>query len=50
MVGEQLQQIGINDGTILLEPEGRNTAPAIAIALAALKVLQENQSTYNLLA
>ena len=40
MVGEQLQQIGINDGTILLEPEGRNTAPAIA--LAALKVLQEN--------
>jgi len=40
MVGEQLQQIGITDGTILLEPEGRNTAPAIA--LAAFKALKEN--------
>lgn len=32
MVGEQLQQIGISDAQILLEPEGRNTAPAIALA------------------
>jgi len=32
MVGEQLQQLSICDATILLEPEGRNTAPAIALA------------------
>ncbi|WP_277607452.1 sugar phosphate nucleotidyltransferase, partial [Escherichia coli] len=32
MVGEQLQEIGINNGGILLEPEARNTAPAIALA------------------
>jgi len=40
MVGEHLQQIGIKDAAILLEPEGRNTAPAIA--LAAFKILQNN--------
>lgn len=32
MVGEQLQQVNQSDATILLEPEGRNTAPAIALA------------------
>ena len=32
LVAEQLQQIGINNPIILLEPVGRNTAPAIAIA------------------
>lgn len=32
MVGEQLQQVGIGGASILLEPEGRNTAPAIALA------------------
>jgi len=32
MLGEQLQQIDVADAIILLEPEGRNTAPAIAIA------------------
>lgn len=32
MVGEQLQQIDQSDAVILLEPEGRNTAPAIALA------------------
>jgi mannose-1-phosphate guanylyltransferase/mannose-6-phosphate isomerase len=30
IVAEQLQQIGINNSTIILEPQGRNTAPAIA--------------------
>lgn len=39
MVGEQLQQVGVQDATIILEPEGRNTAPAIA--LAAFKLLQD---------
>ncbi|MFA5701286.1 MAG: mannose-1-phosphate guanylyltransferase/mannose-6-phosphate isomerase [Desulfuromonas sp.] len=32
MAAEQLRQIGINDASILLEPVGRNTAPAIALA------------------
>ena len=37
MVAEQLQQVGIEPQTILLEPTGRNTAPALAVAaLAAL--------------
>ncbi|MBL4670966.1 MAG: mannose-1-phosphate guanylyltransferase/mannose-6-phosphate isomerase [Arenicella sp.] len=40
MVGEQLQQVGIKDAQILLESEGRNTAPAIA--LAALSVAEKN--------
>ena len=32
MVGEQLHEIGLQSGGILLEPIARNTAPAIAIA------------------
>ncbi|MEN8134438.1 MAG: mannose-1-phosphate guanylyltransferase/mannose-6-phosphate isomerase [Thermodesulfobacteriota bacterium] len=32
LVGEQLQQIGVEAGAIILEPVGRNTAPAVAIA------------------
>jgi mannose-1-phosphate guanylyltransferase/mannose-6-phosphate isomerase len=32
MVAEQLQQIGVKPQAILLEPEGRNTAPALAVA------------------
>ncbi|MEM7359846.1 MAG: mannose-1-phosphate guanylyltransferase/mannose-6-phosphate isomerase [Pseudomonadota bacterium] len=32
MVGEQMQQLDVQDATIMLEPEGRNTAPAIALA------------------
>lgn len=38
IVTEQLQSIGIDPGTILIEPEGRNTGPAI---LAAALVLAE---------
>ncbi|TBR11709.1 MAG: mannose-1-phosphate guanylyltransferase/mannose-6-phosphate isomerase [Lysobacter sp.] len=37
MVGEQLQEIGIANGGILLEPEPRNTAPAIALAALHLR-------------
>lgn len=40
MVGEQLQEIGVAGGGILLEPVARNTAPAIA--LAALHVLGQD--------
>ena len=32
IVAEQLRQLGIQSSTILLEPVGRNTAPAIAVA------------------
>ena len=40
MVAEQLQELGISEATILLEPVPRNTAPAIA--LAALAALQSD--------
>ncbi|SFT81776.1 mannose-1-phosphate guanylyltransferase/mannose-6-phosphate isomerase [Halomonas saccharevitans] len=40
LVAEQVRQQGINDARILLEPEGRNTAPAIA--LAALQAAEED--------
>ncbi|MBF8748659.1 mannose-1-phosphate guanylyltransferase/mannose-6-phosphate isomerase [Pseudomonas monteilii] len=39
VAAEQLRQIGLNDAQILLEPIGRNTAPAIA--LAALMALEQ---------
>jgi len=42
LVAEQCQQIGIINPTILLEPIGRNTAPAIAAA-----ALQSLKQTYN---
>lgn len=38
MVAEQLRQLQISPGAIILEPCGRNTAPAVA--LAALQALQ----------
>ena len=41
MVGEELQQIGVGSGGILLEPVARNTAPAIA--LAALHVIESDR-------
>lgn len=38
IVGEQLQAVGIDPGTILIEPEAKNTAPAIlAASVFALK-------------
>ena len=35
LVAEQLRQIGVEPRSILLEPAGRNTAPAVAIAALA---------------
>src|SRR5437762_1465684 len=32
MVAEQIQQMGIHDAVIILEPTGKNTGPATAIA------------------
>ncbi|MGX4729985.1 mannose-1-phosphate guanylyltransferase/mannose-6-phosphate isomerase [Pseudomonas corrugata] len=41
LAAEQLRQIGMEHVNILLEPEGRNTAPAIA--LAALQAIGDGQ-------
>jgi mannose-1-phosphate guanylyltransferase/mannose-6-phosphate isomerase len=41
MTAEQLQKIGIIPHSIILEPMGRNTAPAIA--LAAIKLLEKEE-------
>ena len=38
LVAEQLREIDINPNSIILEPEGKNTAPAIA--LSAIKALE----------
>lgn len=38
MVAEQLRNIGVPNATIILEPTGRNTAPAVAVA--AIKALE----------
>ena len=40
MVAEQLRQLSIEPGAIILEPEGRNTAPAVA--LAALSAVEDD--------
>lgn len=47
MVGEQLQEIGVAHGGILLEPVARNTAPAIAIA--ALHLLADDDQAMMLI-
>ena len=43
IVAEQMRQINISPKSIILEPFGRNTAPAIAIA--ALKALEESSDS-----
>ena len=48
IVTEQLQELGIEPGTILIEPEGRNTAPA-ALAVA-LYLTNENPDAVMLVA
>ena len=47
LVAEQCQQIDIKNPTILLEPVGRNTAPAIAAA--ALQSLKDSDSSMLLI-
>lgn len=43
LAAEQLRDIGIEHGTIILEPEGKNTAPAIALAaIIATEKLNED--------
>lgn len=41
LAAEQLRQVGVENPSILLEPEGRNTAPAIA--LAALQATMDGE-------
>ncbi|KKO49975.1 mannose-1-phosphate guanyltransferase [Arsukibacterium sp. MJ3] len=44
MVAEQLRELHIHDACIMLEPVGRNTAPAIAIAaIQAMQLLKDQQ-------
>ena len=47
LVAEQMRSIGIKPRAIILETEGKNTAPAIA--LGALKVLEEDEKDSLLL-
>jgi mannose-1-phosphate guanylyltransferase len=42
LVAEQLRLSSVDNGTILLEPEGRNTAPAVA--LAAINALAKDKN------
>ena len=42
IVAEQMRQIGVKPGAILLEPMGRNTAPAVAIAALQATVKGED--------
>ena len=42
LVAEQCQEIGIKPKDIILEPVGKNTAPAILVA--ALRVLEDNEN------
>jgi len=46
LVAEQLRVLGISNASILLEPEGRNTAPAVTLAsvLAARHVQQQTNA------
>lgn len=48
IVTEQLQAVGIDPGAILIEPKGRNTAPAVLAA--ALRVHGENPDAVLLVA
>ena len=43
LVAEQLRQLGVEKATIILEPEGKNTAPAIALAAHAAS-MSDSQS------
>ena len=46
IIEEQLHQVGIEDATIVIEPEGRNTAPAVAAA--AILIARTNPDTQML--
>ena len=43
IVAEQMREIGIKPNAIILEPFGRNTAAAVALAALKSKDINENQ-------
>lgn len=47
LIAEQLREIGVTPRSIILEPMGRNTAPAAAIA--ALRLLEQDEAATMLL-
>ena len=47
IVAEQLREIGVNNSDILLEPVGRNTAPAVTIA--CLRAMENNKDSLLLI-
>jgi mannose-1-phosphate guanylyltransferase len=47
LVAEQLRLLGVKHSTILLEPMGRNTAPAIAMAALSAQHLSAKQSAQD---
>ena len=47
LVAEQMRAIGVKPKAIILEPEGKNTAPAIAIG--ALSVIEEDEDSILLI-
>ncbi len=42
LIAEQMQQIGVAPGALLLEPMGRNTAPAVAVAALVAEMVRED--------
>lgn len=45
IIAEQLQQVGIKDATLILEPEAKNTAPAALIAALFAQVNYDESTT-----
>ncbi|MAF15511.1 MAG: mannose-1-phosphate guanylyltransferase/mannose-6-phosphate isomerase [Marinomonas sp.] len=46
LIAQQLQDIGVSDSKVILEPVGKNTAPAVA--LAAFEMLQDDEDALML--
>ncbi|MEP0071335.1 MAG: mannose-1-phosphate guanylyltransferase/mannose-6-phosphate isomerase [Marinomonas sp.] len=44
LIAQQLQEIGVKDASIVLEPKGRNTAPAIALAALEAKYKEQEDT------
>ena len=44
LIAQQLQEIGVKNASIILEPKGRNTAPAIALAALEAKYKEQEDT------
>ena len=49
LVAEQLREIGTNPGSVILEPAGRNTAPALTLAALAVRDAGRDSDTDGVL-